>query len=109
MTRLTIQEVSERLSLPKSTLRYWEKQFAGLIVPERTRGGQRRYHVKDLAVFEAISDMKKYGLSLARIRKRLIRSSRTYQEIDPVLIDELTERLTGVLRQEIYDFLKRRI
>lgn len=30
------------------TLRYWEREFAGLLNPERTPGGQRRYRPEDI-------------------------------------------------------------
>ena len=40
---LSIAEISNKLKIPKHTLRFWEKEFHGMIVPLRTQGGQRRY------------------------------------------------------------------
>jgi len=36
----SIQEVSTFLNVPKPTLRFWEKELDGILVPSRTRGGQ---------------------------------------------------------------------
>ncbi len=43
-----IQEVSLRLDLPRSTIRYWEHEFSDLVRPRRTHGGQRRYSKGDI-------------------------------------------------------------
>lgn len=98
---MTIQAVSERLQLPKSTIRYWEKEFAGFIAPERTAGGQRRYSTKDLAVLEAIKDMKRNGHSLAQIKARMMGVQDIGAGIDPPLIDQLTETIVDAVRREI--------
>ena len=47
-TKFRIQEVSEKLEVPRSTIRYWETEFPGLVKPSRTNGGQRRYSEKDI-------------------------------------------------------------
>lgn len=104
--QLTIQSVAEKLRLPKSTIRYWEKEFSGLIAPERTSGGQRRYSVKDVAVLEAIRDLKKSGLPLARIKQRLMNRDTVENGLDPGLIDQLAETIAGAVRREIYNLLK---
>ena len=44
-----IQDVSKRLEVPRSTIRYWETTFQDLVKPERTNGGQRRYSKSDVA------------------------------------------------------------
>ena len=43
-----IQEVSKKLQVPKSTIRFWETEFSGLVKPKRTDGGQRRYSEEDI-------------------------------------------------------------
>jgi len=43
-----IQEVSRKLQVPRSTIRYWETEFSELVKPGRTDGGQRRYSEKDI-------------------------------------------------------------
>lgn len=106
MHTLTIQSASERLQLPKSTLRYWEKEFSAIITPERTPGGQRRYSVKDLAVFEVIKDLKKKGLSLTQIKTHLTEGGHPGNGIDPEMINQLTETIVGAVRRELFNLLK---
>lgn len=106
MQKLTIQAVSERLQLPKSTIRYWEKEFSGLITPQRTPGGQRRYSVKDMAVLEAIRDLKNSGMPLAQIKDRLMTDRSVDNGLDPTLIDQLADSIAGAVRREIYNLLK---
>jgi DNA-binding transcriptional MerR regulator len=68
---LSIQEVSKRLKVPKPTLRFWEKELAGIIVPLRSNGGQRRYTTENVSVIEEIKRMREMGMSLAKIKRRL--------------------------------------
>ena len=51
-----IQEVSKKLEVPESTVRYWETEFSEIIKPKRTQGGQRRYSQSDL---EQLTQIKK--------------------------------------------------
>lgn len=103
-TDLTIQEVSDRLGLPKSTIRYWEKELNGLISPMRTPGGQRRYSESDMGVITAVSNYKKMGLSLSQVKKQILHQSLQFQNVDQLQIEHLANRITGVIRQEIYNF-----
>jgi UDP-N-acetylglucosamine 4,6-dehydratase/5-epimerase len=48
MMEYKIQEVSKKLDVPESTIRYWETEFSGIVMPKRTPGGQRRYSQSDL-------------------------------------------------------------
>jgi len=68
---LTIQEVSKRSGVSTHTLRFWEKELEGIIVPVRTKGGQRRYTLEDLLVIEEIKSLKAKSLSLADIKREL--------------------------------------
>ena len=43
-----IQEVSEKLQVKKSTIRFWETEFSDIVRPKRTNGGQRRYSEQDI-------------------------------------------------------------
>jgi DNA-binding transcriptional MerR regulator len=73
----SIQEVSDRLKVPKPTLRFWEKEFDGILAPLRTNGGQRRYTVENIAVIEEIKKLKKKGMSLPEIKRRLGKGQRS--------------------------------
>ncbi|MBC8392232.1 MAG: UDP-N-acetylglucosamine 4,6-dehydratase (inverting) [Deltaproteobacteria bacterium] len=52
--RYRIQEVSEKLQIPKSTIRFWEKTFSNFIQPGRTNGRQRRYSDSDIDYLKKI-------------------------------------------------------
>ena len=68
---LTIQEVSERSGISKHTLRFWERELDGVIIPLRTKGGQRRYTLQHLFIIEEIKRLKNKGLSLMDISAAL--------------------------------------
>ncbi|MBT6500647.1 MAG: MerR family transcriptional regulator [Deltaproteobacteria bacterium] len=68
---ITIQQVSQKLDVPKPTLRFWEREFVGILVPLRTNGRQRRYAPEHVSIIEEIKMLKKAGLSLAEIKRKL--------------------------------------
>ena len=67
----SIQQLSTKLNIPKPTLRYWEKEFEGILQPLRTNGGQRRYAPEHVAVIKEIQNLKREGLSLVEIKRKL--------------------------------------
>ena len=129
---ITIQQVSQKLDVPKPTLRFWEKEFEDILVPLRTNGGQRRYAPEHVSVIKEIKMLKKAGLSLAEIKRKLgkgqrseVRGQRSGRlskaggqmsragsqrsgDARPDGIDLLAERVTQVVRLEILRFLERR-
>jgi DNA-binding transcriptional MerR regulator len=68
---MTIQEVSKRSGVATHTLRFWEKELEGVIIPERTKGGQRRYTKEHLLVIDQIKSLKDKGMSLVEIKGEL--------------------------------------
>lgn len=68
---LTIHQVSQQLDVPKPTLRFWEREFEGILVPLRTNGGQRRYAPEHVSIIEEIKMLKKTGLGLIEIKRKL--------------------------------------
>jgi UDP-N-acetylglucosamine 4,6-dehydratase len=52
-----IQQVSRKLDIPASTIRYWEKEFTDFIKPKRTNGGQRRYSEQDVSHLEQLKEI----------------------------------------------------
>ena len=104
---LTIQEVSHRSNVTKHTLRFWEKELDGVLVPHRTKGGQRRYTLKHLFLIEEIKRLKKNGLSLPAIRRKLNHdhndasgNSNSYK------IDHLADQIAEMVRSTLYRFLE---
>ncbi len=111
----SIQQVSTNLNIPKPTLRFWEKEFEGLLQPLRTDGGQRRYTCEHIAIVEKISAFKKAGFSLAEIKLKLgreltVESGKHRLGDGPTLgIDILVERVTEAVKAELLRFLSTKI
>ena len=68
-TEYRIREVSEKLELPASTIRYWEGEFEGFIKTKKTPGKQRRYSPRNIEQFTQIKELlyvKKKTISQAK-------------------------------------------
>ena len=104
---LSIQEVSIELKIPKHTLRYWEKEFDGILVPIRTEGGQRRYTFEHMKILEEIKQLKKEGKRIAEIRDKLQRNADIgMNRPGPGTIDLLAKRIAEVLKDEFFDYFR---
>ena len=130
---LSIQEVSALLNVPKPTLRFWEKELDGIFVPFRTNGGQRRYTVENIAVIEEIKKLKRNGMSLLKIKRKLgkgqrseVRSQRSGRmskawgqmpeagshgsgDERTDTIDLLADKVAEVVKAEVNSFLKEKL
>ena len=106
----TIQQVSTKLNIPKPTLRFWEEELDGIIVPIRTPGGQRRYNAKHISIIEDITYLKERGKSLAEIREQLGNSYKKNGDFSDLnIIDLLAERIAEVVRAEVYSFFEKKL
>lgn len=109
---ITIQQVSQRHDVPKPTLRFWEKEFEGILVPLRTSGGQRRYAPEHVSVIEEIKLLKKAGLSLIEIKGKLGKGQMSgvgshgsaAERTDGISL--LAERVAEVVKMEVLRFFK---
>ncbi len=63
----SIGQVSEMLSLPVSTLRYYDKE--GLLPDLRRRSGIRKFSERDLEALRVIIYLKRTGLEIDSIRQ----------------------------------------
>lgn len=63
---MKIGDVAARLGTTVRTLRFYEEQ--GLVVPQRSPAGTRRYDEDDVARFAAILQLANLGIPLARLR-----------------------------------------
>ena len=107
----SIQQVSTKLNIPKPTLRFWEKEFEGLLQPLRTDGGQRRYTCEHIAIVEKINAFRKAGFSLVEIKRKLGREltlsgTQRLGDGSTLGIDILVERVTKAVKAELLKFLK---
>jgi len=106
---MTIQEMSEKAGVTCHTLRFWERELEGIIVPLRTKGGQRRYTVDHLATIEEIKRHKMKGLSLPDIKDALKGPPPSFiGNREDNNIDLLANRITEVVRSTVYDFFERK-
>jgi len=104
----TIQQLSLKLRIPKPTLRFWEKEFKGILVPLRTQGRQRRYTSGHISIIKQIRGLKGKGMTLAEIKIELNnrdKASRTH--LNSSRMDSLANRVAEVVRDEVYRFFER--
>jgi UDP-N-acetylglucosamine 4,6-dehydratase len=81
--KMRIKDISQRLDVPVSTIRYWQNEFIDLIIPERTDGGQRRYSDGDFALFSRIKTLVYgQGKSLTEAKEIIQTGSSPRSEID---------------------------
>jgi UDP-N-acetylglucosamine 4,6-dehydratase len=55
--KLRIKQVSQKLDIPVSTIRFWQQEFSEFVEPERTNGGQRRYSTDDVLMLSQIKEL----------------------------------------------------
>jgi DNA-binding transcriptional MerR regulator len=102
---LTISQVSENLNIPRHTLRFWEKELNGLLVPLRTNGGQRRYSMENLGLLVEIKRCRENGLSLPEIVEK-INQGFEGETSQPSKVDLLATRVAAAVKTEVYNFFK---
>ena len=109
----SIQQLSIKLNIPKPTLRFWEKEFEGLLQPLRTNGGQRRYTSEHVSIIGEIKMLKKVGLRLAEIKRKLGKGQMSEaggqrtEDGRTEGIDLLAERVAEVVKMEVLRFFQR--
>lgn len=64
---MKIKEVSKKLSLPISTLHYYER--VGLVTPERGENNYRYYSDEDCNDLILISIMREFGFSIQKVKE----------------------------------------
>ena len=101
----TILQVSEKLRVPPHTLRFWEKELNGLLVPLRTHGRQRRYTPQNLVVLEEVKRCRERGLSLLEIISR-INSCGGDESLPSQKVSLLATRVAEAVKTEVYNFFK---
>jgi DNA-binding transcriptional MerR regulator len=105
---LTIQEVSSRLNVTKHTLRFWEKELEGVLVPLRSRGGQRRYTQEHLLLIQEIRGLKQGGLRLSEIKMRLTgRCDFVAEKTIEQKIDNIAEQIAEMVKTAIYSLFEK--
>ena len=102
---VSIQHLSLRLKIPKSTLRFWEREFQGVLVPLRTKGGQRRYTLENMFVIKKIKKLREKEVSLTQIHAHLMKDYRSGMDnLNPSKIDFLANRVAELVKDEVCRF-----
>ncbi len=113
----TIGELARQLNITTRTIRYYEER--GLLMPQRTNGGQRIYTRKDRGHLKLMLQAKTLGLPLKDIKEliQIYDAEPTPQGEQKQLLkaqELLTDRLTQIEYQiaeltELHDSLKERL
>jgi|WetSurMetagenome_2_1015567.scaffolds.fasta_scaffold22120_2 DNA-binding transcriptional MerR regulator len=104
----TVRQISEKLKIPKPTLRFWEKELSDLIIPLRTKGGQRRYSSEHLTILEKVKALRNAGRSLSELREILGNGPNLNNDYESRDIEVLSKRIAEVVKDELTNFLKGR-
>src|SRR6266536_4302479 len=78
MQSFTSSEVSQRTGLTPRQLQWWDEQR--IVTPAR-QGHRRLYSAEDLAELSILSDLRRRGFSLQRIRRMLALLRRAFGQI----------------------------
>jgi len=79
----SISQVYALTNVPKSTIRFWEKEFGDFLSPTRTEGNQRRYTAADVEAIRKINELVNVDLyTLAGARKKLSAGIEKGQAVD---------------------------
>lgn len=101
----SIQQISQKCDVSKSTLRFWEKKFKDPLSPVRSVGGQRRYSADHVAVIELIKALKEEGLSLDGIGERINAAVVVGDSsLDEASYERLADRIAALVRVEVRRF-----
>ena len=69
-----ISTASQITGIEIHTLRYWEREFAEFLNPDRTQGGQRRYRPEDIQTLFLIKRLLRDEMfSIAGARRHLVK------------------------------------
>jgi DNA-binding transcriptional MerR regulator len=73
---VSISSAARLTGVEVHTLRYWEKEFAEFLCPERTDGGQRRYRPEDIQTLFTIKRLLRDEMfSIAGARRTLAKQA----------------------------------
>jgi DNA-binding transcriptional MerR regulator len=88
---LGIGDVSKICAVPAHTIRFWEKEFAAQLLPDRTQGKQRRYHDPDIAQIMRIKKLlweDKFSIEGA---KKLLNGTQLLPFVAPQIQHSITD------------------
>jgi len=109
-TLYSIGQVNAITGIPKSTIRFWEKEFSDFLVPLRSVGNQRRYDTKAVKTLKMINQLvNEYGFTLEGARRKLqtlgIEPSDSMDGTEDRL-DALADTMTDMVLHRLFEKVK---
>ena len=112
MSQYTIREISEKLEIPPSTLRYYE-DIGILPNVKRTTSGQRIYEACHMSRLKTILCFKAAGFSISQLQQFFLFESSEKDHIDAILqlldTHKASIKKQIIQLQEVYIHLVRKI
>ena len=115
-TLYSIGQVNAITGIPKTTIRFWEKEFSSFLVPLRSAGNQRRYDVKTVATLKMIDQLvndEGYTLDGARRKLQTLESeqatnntstsTKSTGEVSASKLDELADTMTNMVLHRLFE------
>jgi len=103
----SISQVNAITGVPKTTIRFWEKEFIDFLNPQRTVGNQRRYDAEAVELIKRINQLvNEEGYTLEGARRKLEGMMRRRHQTpdDPEgRLNELAETMSDYLLQKLFD------
>jgi DNA-binding transcriptional MerR regulator len=115
-TLYSIGQVNAITGIPKTTIRFWEREFSSFLVPLRSAGNQRRYDVKTVATLKMIDQLVNddgYTLEGARRKLQALESDQAQNdtsasikntgEVPASKLDELADTMTNMVLHRLFE------
>jgi DNA-binding transcriptional MerR regulator len=103
----SISQVNALTGVPKSTIRFWEKEFQDYLTPLRTAGNQRRYDTTMVTMIETINQLvSQEGYTLEGARRKMIEKFEPTPDSKPQKqMDELAQTMSDYLLKKLFDHM----
>jgi DNA-binding transcriptional MerR regulator len=110
-TLYSISQVNALTGVPKSTIRFWEKEFSDFLNPLRSEGNQRRYDKETVETIQTIDRLvndEGYTLEGARRKLKPVETAKATEspDGDETKLNELAETMSDYLLQKIFERVK---
>ena len=102
----TISQVNALTGVPRSTIRFWEKEFSEFLVPLRTSGNQRRYNLTAVELIGQINQLvnvEGYTLEGARRKLHDFKAKRaSHCDKGEAQLDDLAVTMSDLLLRKLF-------
>lgn len=107
----SISQVNALTGVPKSTIRFWEKEFSEFLNPLRSEGNQRRYDRETVETIQKIDRLvNDEGYTLEGARRKLKPADSTANAQNPngeeAKLNELADTMSDYLLQKLFERVK---